>query len=51
LKIAADGASETISAFVAGTCTGALSLAIHHGMRISFPMLLMASPGYGDGTL
>ena len=50
LKIAADGQSENISAFLPGTCTSTLSLAVNHGMRITFPMLLMASPGYGDWT-
>lgn len=50
LKMAADGPSEKISAFLPGTCDSALSLAINHGMRITFPMLLMASPGYGSWT-
>jgi len=50
LKIAVDGASEKISAFVPGTCDSALSVAINHGMRITFPMLLMASPGFGTWT-
>jgi hypothetical protein len=50
LKIAAGGKSENISAFLPGTCTSALSLAVNLGMRITFPMLLMASPGYGDWT-
>jgi hypothetical protein len=50
LKMAADRSSEKISAFVPGTCDSALSLAVNHGMRITFPMLLMASPGYGDWT-
>lgn len=50
LKIAADGQSENVSAFLPGTCTSALGLAVNHGMRITFPMLLMASPGYGDWT-
>jgi ribosomal protein S18 acetylase RimI-like enzyme len=50
LKIAADGASDKISAFLPGTCDSALSVAVDHGMRITFPMLLMASPGYGDWT-
>jgi ribosomal protein S18 acetylase RimI-like enzyme len=50
LKLAADGPSENISAFLPGTCDSALSLAVNHGMRITFPMLLMASPGYGDWT-
>jgi ribosomal protein S18 acetylase RimI-like enzyme len=46
LKVAADGSSGTISAFLPGTCESALSFAVDHGMRITFPMLLMASPGY-----
>ncbi len=50
LKMAADDSSEKISAFLPGTCNSALSLAVNHGMRITFPMLLMASPGYGDWT-
>jgi ribosomal protein S18 acetylase RimI-like enzyme len=50
LKMAADRSSEKISAFLPGTCDSALSLAVNHGMRITFPMLLMASPGYGDWT-
>ncbi len=50
LKIAADVSPEKISAFIPGTCDRALSLAVGHGMRITFPMLLMASPGYGDWT-
>jgi hypothetical protein len=50
LKVAADRSSEKISAFVPGTCHSALSLAVNHGMRITFPMLLMASPGFGNWT-
>lgn len=50
MKMAADGPSEKISAFLPGTCESALSLAVDHGMRITFPMLLMASPGYGAWT-
>ncbi|HEV2571870.1 MAG TPA: GNAT family N-acetyltransferase [Beijerinckiaceae bacterium] len=50
LKLAVDRSTEKISAFLPGTCDGALSLAVNQGMRISFPMLLMASPGYGDWT-
>ena len=50
LKVAADDGSEQISAFLPGTCDSALSLAVKHGMRITFPMLLMASPGFGDWT-
>jgi ribosomal protein S18 acetylase RimI-like enzyme len=50
LRLAADRSAEKISAFLPGTCDGALSLAVNHGMRISFPMLLMASPGYAEWT-
>jgi ribosomal protein S18 acetylase RimI-like enzyme len=50
LRLAVNGASEKISAFLPGTCESALSLAVNHGMRITFPMLLMASSGYGDWT-
>jgi ribosomal protein S18 acetylase RimI-like enzyme len=50
LNVAAEGASGKISAFVPGTCDTALSLAVGQGMRITFPMLLMASPGYGAWT-
>jgi GNAT superfamily N-acetyltransferase len=48
LKIAIDRSPEKVSAFLPGTCYGAQSLAVDTGMRITFPMLLMASPGYGD---
>jgi GNAT superfamily N-acetyltransferase len=47
LKLAADR-SESVSAFLPGTCDSVLSLAVSQGMRITFPMLLMASAGYGD---
>jgi len=50
LKMAAGMSSGKVSAFVPGTCEGALSLAVDHGMRITFPMLLMASPGYATWT-
>lgn len=50
LRLAADRTTEKISAFLPGTCDSALSLAVNQGMRITFPMLLMASPGYGDWT-
>lgn len=50
LKMAADKSSEKISAFVPGTCDSALRVAVNCGMRITVPMLLMASPGYGAWT-
>jgi hypothetical protein len=48
--MAADGNSEKVSAFLPGSCESTLTLAINQGMRITFPMLLMTSPGYGDWT-
>ncbi|NUS19590.1 MAG: GNAT family N-acetyltransferase [Mesorhizobium sp.] len=48
LRLAADRSPEKVSAFLPGTCDSALHLAVDQGMRITFPMLLMASPGYGD---
>ncbi|WP_245269949.1 hypothetical protein [Nitrobacter hamburgensis] len=50
LKLAADGSAEKILAFLPGTCDSALSLAVNQGMQITFPMLLMALPGYGGWT-
>lgn len=50
LKLAAERSAEKVSAFLPGTCDSVLSLAVDQGMRITFPMLLMASPGYGDWT-
>ncbi len=50
LKLAADGPAGKVSAFLPGSCDSALGLAVDQGMRISFPMLLMASPGYGGWT-
>jgi ribosomal protein S18 acetylase RimI-like enzyme len=50
LTLAADRSPQKISAFLPGTCDSVLSLAVERGMRITFPMLLMASPGYGDWT-
>jgi len=50
LKMAVDRSTEKISAFVPGICDSALSIAVDHGMRITFPMLLMASSGYGTWT-
>jgi ribosomal protein S18 acetylase RimI-like enzyme len=48
LKLAADGNSAQVSAFLPGSCDTALSLAVEHKMRISFPMVLMATRDFGD---
>lgn len=50
LLLAAERSAEKVSAFLPGTCDKALGLAVGQGMRITFPMLLMASPGFGDWT-
>jgi hypothetical protein len=50
LKIATDGSSDKVSAFLPGTCDAAISLAVNQRMQITFPMLLMASPCYGHWT-
>jgi GNAT superfamily N-acetyltransferase len=50
LKMAADSSSEKISAFLPGTCDSVLSLAVNHGMRITFPMLLMSTRDFIDWT-
>jgi hypothetical protein len=50
LGLAAQTGSSRVSAFVPGTCQPALSGAIEHGMRITFPMLFMSTrdPGPWD---
>ena len=48
LIIAANGSSSNVSAFLPGTSEAAFTLAIEHGMRITFPMLLMSDRDFGD---
>jgi ribosomal protein S18 acetylase RimI-like enzyme len=48
LNSAAAGVSPQVSAFLPGTSEAALSMAIRHGMRITFPMMLMSSREFGD---
>jgi ribosomal protein S18 acetylase RimI-like enzyme len=50
LVLAADGGSPQVSAFLPGSCDITLSLAIAHGMRITLPMLLMATRDFPDWT-
>jgi GNAT superfamily N-acetyltransferase len=50
LNLAAEFDSPKISAFLPGAADAALGLAAAHGMRITLPMLLMATPGFGDWT-
>ena len=48
LHLAADSGSARISAFLPGAGEAALNLAMEHGMRIKFPMLLMSSREFGN---
>jgi ribosomal protein S18 acetylase RimI-like enzyme len=48
LRFAAKGGAAQVSAFIPGSAEAALSAAVHHGMRITFPMLLMSSRHIGD---
>jgi ribosomal protein S18 acetylase RimI-like enzyme len=50
LALAAESGSSQVSAFLPGTCDKALSLAVEHGMRITVPMVLMATRDFGDWT-
>ena len=50
LNLAAEGTSPQVSAFIPGTADTALQAAIEHGMRITFPMILMSTPDMRDWT-
>jgi ribosomal protein S18 acetylase RimI-like enzyme len=50
MNVAADSGASQISAFIPGTSDAALSAAVEHGMRITFPMMLMSSREFGDWT-
>ena len=48
LKLAAEQGSAQVTAFIPGTNDAALKIAVDHGMRITFPMLMMSSADFGD---
>jgi hypothetical protein len=48
LRIAAEGQSNQVSAFLPGNCEAALSIAAKHRMRITFPMVLLSDREFGD---
>ena len=48
LRIAAEGNSDQISAFLPGNCEAALAVAAGHCMRITFPMVLVSDREFGD---
>lgn len=50
LNLAADGESSNVSGFIPGAGAAALTRAVEHGMRITLPMVLMSSQGFGDWT-
>jgi len=47
-KLAAEQGSPQITALIPGNSDAVLSVAVDHGMRITFPMLLMSSHDFGD---
>jgi ribosomal protein S18 acetylase RimI-like enzyme len=48
LNLAVDRGSSQISAFLPGSSEAALGMAVEHGMRITFPMLLMSNSNFGS---
>lgn len=50
LNLAAQSGASQVSAFLPGSGTAALQLAVAHGMRITLPMVLMSTPDFGDWT-
>jgi ribosomal protein S18 acetylase RimI-like enzyme len=50
LTLAAERGSPQVTAFIPGTSDAALGVAVGHGMRITFPMVLMSSRDFGDWT-
>jgi ribosomal protein S18 acetylase RimI-like enzyme len=49
LDLAAEGAAAQVSAFLPGV-SEALGIAVEHGMRITFPMVLVSTRHFGDWT-
>jgi ribosomal protein S18 acetylase RimI-like enzyme len=50
LQLAAESGSSQVSALLPGSSETALTTAVEHGMRITFPMLLMSMRDFGDWT-
>ncbi|MDA8108414.1 MAG: hypothetical protein M0015_07275 [Betaproteobacteria bacterium] len=50
LRLAAQGGSAQVSAFLPGPCESALGIALEHGLRITIPMVLMSTREFGDWT-
>jgi len=50
LQLAAETGSSGVSAFIPGSNDKTLTVAIEHGMRIAFPMVLVSTRDFGDWT-
>lgn len=50
LNLAAGSGAAQVSAFLPGASDTALSIAAEHGMRITFPMVLVSARDFGDWT-
>jgi hypothetical protein len=50
LNLAGAAGAPQVSAFLPGTSDIALSIAAEHGMRITFPMVLVSTRDFGDWT-
>jgi hypothetical protein len=50
LHLAAESEAPQVSAFIPGVSEAPLAIAAAHGMRITFPMVLMSSHAFGDWT-
>jgi ribosomal protein S18 acetylase RimI-like enzyme len=50
LGLAAQRDCRTVSAFLPGKSEATLRIAVEHGMRITFPLLLMSTREFGDWT-
>jgi ribosomal protein S18 acetylase RimI-like enzyme len=50
LNLAAASGAAQVSAFLPGSSDQALSIAVEHGMRITFPMVLVSTRDFGDWT-
>jgi hypothetical protein len=48
LKIAAEGKTDQVSAFLPGACETALNIAAEYQMRITLPMVLVSDREFGD---
>jgi hypothetical protein len=49
LRLAGEDGSPQVSAFVPGVAEPAPTTAMEHGMRITFPMVLMSTRAFGTG--